>query len=122
MPVQTQPKTLADLLLVEVAPGWSKDPVLYAAGAVYPLGTVLALVNDKVQALDPAGTGAAKKAWAVAADNVDAAAGDKKGPAIARGAAVDLAELIWPAAITDVQKATALAELEARGIVARAAL
>lgn len=122
MPAQSQPKTLADLLLVEVKPGWSKDPVVYAAGAHYPLGTVLALVADKVQVLDPAGAGAAKKAYAVAADTVDATAGDTKGPAIARGAVVDLAELVWPAAITDAQKATALAELDARGIVARAAL
>lgn len=122
MPTQSQPKTLADLLLLEVVPGWSKGQVVYAAGSVYPLGTVLALVGDKVQALDPAGTGAVEKACAVAADTIDATAGDKRGPAIARGAVVDLNELVWPAAITDAEKATALTELEARGIVARAAL
>jgi len=41
---------------------------------------------------------------------------------LARGAVVDVAGLVWPVGATDAQKAAALDELEARGIVARAAL
>ena len=79
MPTYDAPKPLSDLLLAEVHPGWSKDTAPFAAGAVYPQGTVLALVSGKYQALDPAGTGDAKKSRAVAAETVDATAGDKPG-------------------------------------------
>lgn len=78
--------------------------------------------SGKYQAIDFAGTGGAEKAAAVAYDKVDATAADKKGVVLARGAVVDVAGLIWPAGATDVEKAAALVELEARGIVARAAL
>lgn len=122
MPTYTKPKTLGDLLLVEVAPGWTKEKGLLLAGTDYPLGTVLAKVSGKYQALDPAGTGAVKKAAAVLAVNVDASAGDAPGVVIARGAVVEPTELLWPAGATDPQKATALDELNVLGIVARAAL
>lgn len=122
MPTYTPPKTLGDLLLVEVAPGWTKEKGLLLLGANYPLGTVLAKVSGKYQVLDLAGTGAAKKAAAVLAENVDATAADTAGVVIARGAVVESTELLWPAGATDPQKATALDELNALGIVARAAL
>ena len=122
MPTYDAPKPLSDLLLAEVHPGWSKDTAPFAAGAVYPQGTVLALVSGKYQALDPAGTGDAKKSRAVAAETVDATAGDKPGVVIARGAVVEASSLVWPAGSTDAQKATATTELEARGIVVRTSL
>lgn len=122
MPTYNAPQTLADLLLVEVKPGWSKDTALFAAGTAYPQGTVLALVSGKYLALDPAGTGDAKKARAVAAETVDATAGDKNGVVIARGAVLESTALVWPAGATDAQKTTAIAELEARGIVVRTSL
>ena len=118
MPTFSQPKTLADLLIVEVAPNWTKQRLTFAAGAVSSMGTVLAKVSGKLQAIDPAGAGAAKVAYAVAAEKVDATAADTVGLAIPRGATLDIDELVWPAGITDAQKATALSDLEARGIVA----
>ena len=118
MPTFNQPKTLADLLIVEVAPNWTKQRLTFAAGTVFSMGTVLAKVSGKLQPLDPAGTGAAKVAHAVAAEKVDATAADTVGLAIPRGATLDIDELVWPAGITEAQKATALTDLEARGIVA----
>ncbi|MNG31472.1 hypothetical protein D3C84_1172860 [compost metagenome] len=53
---------------------------------------------------------------------MDATASDQPGVVISRGAVLDLAELAWPEGITEAQKATALDELTALGIVARAAL
>jgi len=117
-----QPKDLGDLLLVEVSPGWTKDKATLLGGTDYPLGQVLAKVSGKYQTLDLAGTGAAKKAAAVLGEHVDATAGDKPGVVIARGAVVALAELAWPAGITEAQKVTAQDELAALGIVARTAL
>ena len=122
MSTHTLPKQLGDLLLVEVTPGWTKQKGLLLLGAVYALGTVLALVDGKYQALDPVGEGAAEKAVAVLGENVDASAADTSGVVIARGAVVDSAELLWPAGITDAEKAIALDQLNALGIVAHAAL
>ena len=122
MSTHTLPKQLGDLLLVEVSPGWTKQKGLLLLGAVYALGTVLALVDGKYQALDPVGEGAAEKAVAVLGEAVDATDADAPGVVIARGAVVDSAELLWPAGITDAEKSIALGELNALGIVARAAL
>ncbi|MDR6915095.1 hypothetical protein J2X66_001960 [Pseudomonas sp. 3296] len=118
----TQPKDLGDLLLIEVCPGWTRSQATLMAGTDYLLGQVLAKVAGKYQALDLAGTGPAKKATAVLADPIDATAADQPAIVIARGAVLALAELIWPAGITDAQKTTALDELNAQGIVARATL
>jgi hypothetical protein len=117
-----QPKDLGDLLLLQVSPGWTKSKVTLLAGTDYPLGQVLAKVAGKYQTLDPAGTGAAKKAAVVLAERVDATAGDQPGVVIARGAVVALAHLVWPSGITEAQKSAALDELNAQGIVARATL
>lgn len=122
MATYTPPKKLGDLLLVEVAPGWTKDKGTLLAGTAYAFGQVLAKVSGKYQVLDPAGSAAAKKAVAVLGEAVDATGGDKPGVVIARGAVVELTELTWPAGITEPQKATALDELTALGIVPRASL
>lgn len=118
----SQPKNLGDVLLVEVSEGWTKQKGTLLAGSKYSLGQVLAKVAGKYQVLDPAGAAAAKKAVAVLAEDVDATEGDRPGLLIARGAVVDPNELVWPAGFTDAPKATALDELDALGIVARAAL
>ncbi|HFF3748010.1 TPA: head decoration protein [Klebsiella pneumoniae] len=117
----TPKKKLGDLLLVEVQPGWTKGAGTLLAGTAYKLGTVLALVSGKYQVIDPTGTGAAKKAVAVLGEDVDASAADAESRVlIKRGAVVNLDELVWPDAATDAQKATAVAELDALGIVASA--
>jgi hypothetical protein len=117
-----QPKDLGDLLLVEVRPGWTKEKATLLAGTDYPFGQVLAKVAGKYQVLDPAGADGAEKAAAVLGEPVDATAADKPGVVIARGAVVAQAELTWPAGVTEDQKTAALDELNALGIVARAAL
>lgn len=122
MALHEEPVGLTDLLLTEVCPGWTKSTVAYLAGSTYPLGQVLALVAGKFVKLDPAGAGDEAIAAAVAAELIDATAGDKNGPAIRRGAVLDVNYLVWPDGITDVQKATAIAELDARTIVVRSAL
>lgn len=122
MPTFTPKKTLGDLLLVEVAPGWTKEKATLLAGTDYPLGTVLSKLAGKYQALDPAAVDGTEKAVAVLGERVDATAADAPGVVIARGATLELNELVWPADITEPQKATALAELNTLGIVARAAL
>lgn len=119
MATYTEPKTLSDVLLVEVKHGWTKDRGTIITGQKYELGTVMAKVSGKFQAVDPAATGTAKKAAAVLAQNVDTSEGERPAVLIARGAAVAIEGLVWPEGITDAQKSTALTELEALGIIAK---
>lgn len=124
MPTYTEPKHLGDVLLVEVKAGWTKQSGLLAATALaLSIGVVLAQKADgEYTPIDFAGTGVAKKAAAVLATNVDESATAQKAVFIKRGATVATNELIWPAGATDEQIKTALAELEALGIVAQNAL
>ena len=119
MATYVQPYSIADVLTVEVAQGWTKETAILTGGVAYVRGTVLAKVSGKYQALDPAASGDGKVAAGVLGDPVDTTAGDAQGLVIARGAVVNLDALGWPAGITDAQKAKALADLDSRGIVAR---
>jgi hypothetical protein len=122
MATHALPKDLGDLLLIEVAPGWTKDTVTLRAGTDYALGIVLARLDGKYQPVSPAAEDDSAIACAVTAERVDAKSGDQPGTVIARGAVLDASELIWPQAITPEQKDLALAQLNSLGIVARAAL
>ena len=117
--VHTPKKKLGDLLLAEVLPVWTKGAGTLLAGTSYKLGTVLARVSGKYQALDLAGTGAAKKAVAVLGEDVDATDADvDSGVIIKRGAVVALDALVWPEGATEAQQPTAIDELDSLGIVA----
>jgi len=116
--IHTPPKKLGDVLLVEVHPAWAKGPGTIVAGE-HAIGTVLAKVSGKYQPVDFAGSGAAKKAVAVLGCAVHAASDAPVDVVIERGAVVASHELVWPQTATDVQKAAALDELAALGIVAR---
>jgi hypothetical protein len=86
------------------------------------IGTVLGrdAANGKVKALDPAATDGTQIATAVLLQSVDATTGDKSsGIAVTRQAIVAHHALVWPAAITAEEKATATAQLEAVGILVR---
>lgn len=119
MTTYTEPKTLGDVLKVEVAAGWTKQRGKLAATTVaLPIGFVLAkLTTGEYAPVDFAGTGAAKKAAAVLITPADIATGQQKIVVIARGATVSKKNLVFTAGATEPQIATALAELEALGIV-----
>jgi len=114
----TPSKKLGDVLLIEVHPGWTKGAGTIVAGN-HAIGTVLAKVSGKYQPVDFAGSGAAKKAVAVLGQAINATTDVPVEVVIERGAVVAANELIWPENATDVQKATAVDELAALGIVAR---
>jgi len=119
---KTQPKSLSDLLLVEVKAGWTKEKVILKGGVNYPLGAVLSVKSGIHQILAPDAEDGSENAVAVLAEAVNVGADGAAGLVIARGAVVAAEELCWPDDITEPEKAAALAELEARGIVAGAAL
>lgn len=121
MATYTEPKFLGDVLLVEVAQGWTKQSgKLVATTVALTIGVVLAkLATGEYAPIDLAGTGVAKKAAAVLATHADIATGQQKIVVIARGATVAKNQLVFPAGATEPQIATALGELEALGIVAQ---
>lgn len=118
----TLPKQLSDLLLIEVAPGWTKQRGTLLAGTDYPAGTVLSLADGKYQRLVPDAADGTEVATAVLTERVDATAADKPCVVIARGAVLALDELVWPAGITAPDITLALAALNAIGIVAHTPL
>lgn len=113
---------ISDIVSFEVNPIWCRQTGAFGSGYLVQPGTVLARVADKFLPIDFAGTGDAAIAVGISYEKVDAALADTKGVALLRGAVVDPNGLIWPDGATDNQKAAALAELELRGIVARASL
>ena len=119
MSTQIQPKTIGDLLVLEVKPGWSKERGMLAAGSIHLFGTVLALVGGVYKSFDPDAVDGSEKAHAVLAEEVDATAAAAPGVVIARGAVLDAEALVWPVGITAPEKAAALVQLEARGIITR---
>ena len=124
MTTYTEPTHLSDVLLVEVKDGWTKQKVMLSATTVaLSIGVVLAqLASGEYAPIDLAGTGVAKKAAAVLATTADISTTAQKTVVIKRGAVVATNNLIFPASATDEQIKTALAELEALGIVAQYAL
>lgn len=78
--------------------------------------------SGKYKEYNPANADGAQTAVALLLDNVDATAADKEVVIIARHAEVNGAELIWFTGATDLQKATAIAQLKEQVILVRSAL
>ncbi|MFU8924903.1 head decoration protein [Acinetobacter puyangensis] len=121
MTTYTEPKYLSDVLLVEVAQGWTKQNVaILATPVALAIGTVLSKTTaGDYLPLDLEATDGTEKAVAVLAAPVAISTNTQKTVVIARGATVAQNELVWPEDATDEQIATALVELEALGIVAQ---
>jgi hypothetical protein len=79
----------------------------------------ITVTGGDYEALDPAEDDGAQIAAGILWDGVDASAADAKCAVIVRDAEVKSGELTWPVGITDAQKATATAQLNARGISLR---
>jgi hypothetical protein len=122
MPTLTQAPNLGDLLKYEAPNLYSREQATVAAGQNLPLGAVVGRVTAtaKLKALDPAAGDGSEVAVGVLALAVDATLIDREDAIlIARHAIVARGALIWPAGVTTAQRAAAIAQLEARGIVVR---
>ncbi|MFZ5499219.1 MAG: head decoration protein [Pseudomonadota bacterium] len=122
MPTLTQATNLGDLLKYEAPNLYSRERSTVAAGQNLPLGAVVGLeaATGKLKALDPSATDGTEVAAGVLGNAVDATLIDREDAIlIARHAIVARNALIWPAGITAAQKAAAIAQLQARGILVR---
>ncbi|MBS0576237.1 MAG: head decoration protein [Proteobacteria bacterium] len=122
MPTLTQAPNLGDLLKYEAPNLYSREQATVAAGQNLPLGAVVGreTATGKLKALDPSASDGTEIAVGVLAQAVDATLIDREDAIlIARHAIVARGALIWPAGVTTAQRAAAIAQLEARGIVVR---
>jgi hypothetical protein len=122
MPSIQEALNLGDLLKYEAPNLYSRDLATVASGQNLALGTVVgrAPVTGKLSPIDPDALDSSAEAVGVLAFSIDATATDRDDALlIARHAIVASHALVWPAGITPTQKATAIAQLTARGVLVR---
>lgn len=122
MPVINELNNLGDLLKYEAPNMYSRDQATVAAGQNLPIGAVVGrnTATAKLNAVNPTANDGTEVAVGVLASNVDASLIDREDAIlIARHAIVARNALVWPAGVTAAQKATAIAQLESRGILVR---
>ena len=122
MPVITEGLNLGDLLKYEAPNLYSRDQVTVGAGQNLPLGTVLGIVtaSGKYKQIDPSAEDGTQVAAGVLLQGCDATLADRdNGLVVARHAIVSDHALQWPEAITAAEKASAIAQLKALGVLVR---
>ena len=121
MPVQTEANSLGDWLKFEEDNVYSRDAVTVASGQNLATGTVVGVIttSGKVTQLEPAASDGSENAAGVLLNAVDATAADQPGVIIARHAICSDKGLLWPGSITAPQKAAAISQLKALGILVR---
>lgn len=112
-----EPNYVSDVLLVEVAKGWTTQTVQVQSTQDLAIGTVL-FQQDGESHLT-ASTSDYQKAVAVLLDNIKANEQAQSAVAIVRGAVVAQDSLIFPTDANDEQKKQSLQTLNALGIVAQ---
>ena len=120
--VFTEAMNLGDLLKFEAPNLYSRDRVTLAAGQNLPLGTVLGIVtaSGKYKQIDPSAEDGSQVAAGVLLQTCDATLADRdNGLVVARHAIVSDHVLQWPEAITAAEKASAIAQLKALGVLVR---
>lgn len=124
MPITSiRTKTEADVVKTEAPNRASRDEAVLASGSgIVICGTVLGTITatGKKKPLTPAASDGSQTATDILLQYADATSADARVVTLARGVAEVVAQtLVWPAGITAPQKAAALAQLEAKLIVAR---
>ncbi|WP_419214824.1 head decoration protein [Wolbachia endosymbiont of Rhagoletis cingulata] len=115
----TEQNNLGDLLKYEVSNLYSRDRITVAKGQNLKLGTVVALDKDNmIKIINPTATDGTQIAIGAIVSDVNATE-NTKGVIITRGAILADHAVVWPANITEEQKAAAIKRLEARGIIIR---
>ena len=120
--VFSESMNLGDLLKYEAPNLYSRDRVTVASGQNLPLGTVVAIVTatGKFKQIDPSAEDGTQVAAGVLLQNCDATLADRdNGLVVARHAIVSDHALQWPEAITAAEKASAIAQLKALGVLVR---
>lgn len=118
---QVKGRETADYILTEGNGSISREEIVFAQSGVIEPGTVLGQVTatKKYAVLDVAETDGSQVAVAVNYARIDATNGDVAGVISARDSELKKDQLIWPAGITEPQKAAAIAQLEVKHLIVR---
>ena len=120
MAVINETSNLADLIkFEEESLFYSRNTETIASGQNLDLGTIVGrkTADGKIYALNPAATDGTQTAAGVLIEPINATLIDKTGLILARHAIVADKALVWPAGITNPQKAAVATRLDARGIL-----
>lgn len=112
----------SEFLISEASGYRSREEITLASDSgVVKTGTVLAVVTatGKYVPLDQDGDDGSEVAAGVLYRDTDATSADARALAIVRDAEVNALNLIWPDDIEAGEKATAIGELEAAGVIVR---
>lgn len=122
MPTLTEGFNLGDLLKYEAPNLYSRDKVSIAAGQTLQMGAVVGAVSGtgKFKRFDPSAEDGSQDVAGIVIQDIDAALIDREnGLIVARHAIVADHVLNWPTAITAAEKAAAIKQLKALGILVR---
>ncbi len=116
----TEQNNLGDLLKYEASSLYSRDQITVAKGQNIKLGAIVAKKTDDgfIRILNPAATDGTQTAIGVITSDVNATE-TTKAVIITRIAMLADHAVVWPANITEEQKAAAIKQLDARGIIIR---
>lgn len=120
MTVIAEQNNLGDLLKYEEGHRYSRQVVTVAAGERLELGAVVGRISatGRIKRWDPAATDGSQTPVGVLLGAVDASLIERDDALLlARHAIVSEAALIWPAAVSAADQASARAALEALGIL-----
>ncbi len=120
----TEQNNLGDILKYEASSLYSREQITVAKGQNIKLGAVVAKKTEDgfIRVLNPAGTDGTQIAIGVITSDVNNKDEDTKAVIITRGAILADHAVVWPANITEEQKAEAIKQLEARGVIIRKAV
>ncbi|GFR11906.1 uncharacterized protein TNCT_218201 [Trichonephila clavata] len=115
----TETNNLGDLLKYEVSNLYSRDQITVAKGQNLKLGTVVGRdQDDLIKIINATATDGTQTAIGVIASDVNAKE-NTKAVIVTRIAMLADHAVVWPANITEEQKAAAVKQLEGRGIIIR---
>lgn len=121
MTVAIEPNNLGDLLKFEAPSLYSREEITVAQGQNLTLGTLVGQESetDLIKALNPAATDGTQNALGALIADADASSANIKAVIVTRDAILADHAVVWPSAITLEQKAAAIKQLEARGVIIR---
>lgn len=117
-----RPRQLSEVVKAEVHPDICRESGTLLAGEAVDLGTVLGMVaaTGKLVPLDPTAADGSQNVEGVSQVAIEVGEEDSDGLVYsARLTVLSAAGLRWPAGMTDVQTAAALAQMKALGLIVR---